>query len=756
MDSEQEASSAEITGDDLLRFAEERTDELSIAGPPVVSAPWRILITDDDEEVHRATTFALRGLTIDGRPLQLLHASSATEAEALLRAERGIAVVMLDVVMETEDAGLRLVSVIRDEIGLKSLRIVLRTGQPGYAPELDVIRRYDINDYRTKSELSQTRLVTTLTAAVRAWEQLETVAAANRGMNAVARSSNTIFRAREMEGFSRLLVERLESLLEESLSVLICVAASEISPQPPDSMSVVLSTGVYASRQGMLIDKGLDAELLRGIRRCAAVRACIFEPGRFFIWLGSGKREAVVVAELARPLRSVEQKLLEVFSASLAVSFENVDLIERLDFYAYHDPLTRLANRTRFLAEVDQDLFAHQGGSRCLAVADIVRFSDVNDALGHQCGDSLLTGVAKRLRATLGATVILARVSGDTFAVFGPENAIDPAGLQAAFQQPFFVHGHSLAVQLRIGLARVADCRGNAAELLRSATLALNRARQSEGGSFSLFSAQLSEDVQTRVSMLHNLRAAIDFKRGLSLHYQPVMDVESDRLWGVEALLRWRNDFGEQVAPRRFIPLAERTGMIHELGLWVLEQALERIAVWSRQFGQNLNVAINVSAVQLRAPDFVARLRCVLEFSDIVPERLVLDLNEAVCRESAEVMLHQLQSLRALGVKLAMDDFGTGTSSLRQLLELPLDMLKLDSGFVADVELSASLRAPAASVLSLARLRGLTAVAEGVETQGQARALREMGYRLMQGFHYAEPMPSEQFEHWLRARMPAD
>ncbi len=754
MVSEQAAQPDTEPMEDLLHFAEEVLPDDSSTDASAVQ-PWRVLITDDDEEVHRATTFALRGLLIDGRPLDLLHASSAIEAEALLRRERNIAVAMLDVVMETEDAGLRLVSTIRDTLGLKTLRIVLRTGQPGYAPELEVIRRYDINDYRTKSELSQTRLITTLTAAVRAWEQLETVAAANRGMNAVARSSNTIFRTHAVPEFARLVVDRLESLLDEKLSALVCMDPNSVAPARQDGMSVVLATGAHAAKHGCQIDKALDAELLRAIRRCAAAHTCLFESGRFLLWLGSASRDAVVVADLARPLREVERRLIEVFAASLAVSFDNVDLIERLDFYAYHDPLTRLANRTRFLAEVDQDLFARQGGSRCLAVADVVRFAEVNDTLGYQCGDTLLAGVAKRLRGALGAAVFVARISGDTFALFGPENAIDHKALRAAFEAPFFVHGHALSVQLRLGLARVADCRGNAAELLRSAMLALNETRRHEGQDFCVFSAALSEDVQTRVSLLHNLRAAIDFKRGLALHYQPVLDVASGKVWGMEALLRWRSDFGEQVAPARFIPLAERTGMIHELGLWVLEQALDRAALWRRQFSLPLNLVGNVSPVQLRIQDFVRQVRRIIEFSDVPPASLVFDMTEALCREAGELSLAQLQGVRDLGVQLALDDFGTGSASMQQLLALPLDQIKIPPGFVAGVAESGAAGAPAASIITLAQGRGLAVIAEGVEQPGQQAALESLGCSLMQGHHLAEPMPAEQFERWLRSRLPA-
>lgn len=739
----------------LLEFAEEAAPRAPADEPQL--APWRILITDDDEEVHRATAFALRGLRIDGRPLELLHAFSAVEAETLLRNTRDVAVAMLDVVMETSDAGLRLVETIRETLGLRSMRIVLRTGQPGYAPELEVIRRYDINDYRTKSELSQTRLVTTLTAAARAYEQLETARATARGMDAVSRSANTMFRLHRSQDFARVVLDRLEEVLGQSIDALVAMEHSSAIPAEP-GLQIVCARGRYAAFTACPTERTLDVELLRAIRRCTAARCSVFEASRFCLWLGSGARDAVVVVDHARPLREIERRLVEMFAASLAVGFENVDLIERLDFFAFFDALTHLPNRTRFITEVDQDLFAHQGGSRCLALADVVRFSEVNDALGHRCGDTLLVAVAKRLRQTLGAAVTLARVSGDTFGLYGPENAVAPAAINKAFEQAFFVHGHALTVQLRLGLVRVGECKGNAVELMRNASLALNQARRAGGGACCVFSAMMSEDVQSRVGMLHSLRAAIDFKRGLSLHYQPFFDAASGGLQGLEVLLRWRNDFGELLPPTRFIPLAERTGMIHELGMWVLEQALERFGIWLRQ-GWQLDLALNVSAVQLRSEDFVARLRKQIEFSDVDPRRLVFDLSEQISCEDPQMLGRQLQALRALGIRFALDDFGKGPGSLSQSSALPVDLLKIDPQFVAGVSESAAGRALPAATAELARLRGLGLLAKGVETAEQAAILREMGCGLMQGFHFARPLPLEQMELWLREyrqRLKAD
>lgn len=710
---------------------------------------WRVLIADDDDEVHQTTRFALRSVVVDGRAFEFLHAKSAFEAISILKSESDIAVAMLDVVMETPDAGLRLVEVIRNELELCNLRIILRTGQPGYAPELDVIRDYDINDYRTKAELSQTRLITSLTSALRAYEQLEQTRLTNLGMRLVARASNEIFKLRSTQAFAKVLTQSLSELFGNVEHAMVCFEQSASASLRDHDLYIESGWGCYQSLQGCAISKVLDAELQRAIRRSIAARTCVFDVARIVMWLGSGSRDAIALIDLSHPSSESERRLIEMLAASLSVGFENVDLLEKLDFYAFFDPLTHLPNRTRFISIVDQDLFARQGVSRCLAILDIVRFSEVNDALGHPCGDSLLIAVAKRLRNSFGASMHLARISADSFGVYGPENAIDPGALNVAFNAPFFIHGHALTIQLRIGLVRVNQCKGNAVELMRNANLALLKARDSGGAAYCEFSVMMSEDVHSRVHLLHNLRAAIDFKRGLSIQYQPLLHAVTREVLGIEALLRWRNDAGEIIPPRRFIPLAERTGMIHELGLWVLEQSLHCLSNLQRRAYPRLSLFVNISVVQLRAEDFIEKVARLIELSDVSPACLVFDLTEAVSLEDQVALAGVLNALKGLGVRLALDDFGAGKASLRQLLDLNTELVKIDPRFIENVCRSERDRELSASILNLARNKGQKLIAEGVESAEQAQALLTMGCELMQGYYFARPMNAKQLETWL-------
>ncbi|MBK9614728.1 MAG: EAL domain-containing protein [Uliginosibacterium sp.] len=745
---------AALVDDENVQFAEECAPGNNVIDG-AQAQPWLILVADDDGEVHRATNFALKGVTIDDRPLRLLHAHSAAEAEAVLRANQHVAVAMLDVVMETPDAGLRLVEVIRSQLGLQNLRIILRTGQPGYAPELEVIRSYDINDYRTKSELTQTRLITTLTAALRAFNQLELISATKRGMDAVSRASNTLLRLHTLSDLAMGLFERMASVTEIKLSGFVCVEHAMSAKGDEAGLNVLYGVGTYASLAGRPVSSVVNADMHRSIRRCIAAQTHVFESDRFLLWFSAQKVDVVAVFEHGEPLAPLIQQLVEMFAVSLGVGFENADLIERLDFFAHFDPLTHLANRTRFVEEVSEELFRHQEQERALAIVDVVRFSDVNESLGFRSGDSLLMLVSKRLRAALNPGVRLARLSGDTFGLFGQMRDLASAEIHQAFQAPFFVHGHALSIQVRVGVVRVSDAKGHVLELLRDANLALSEARRSSGAVTTCFSAALSEDANARINLLHSLRAAIDFHRGISLHFQPILDAFGKALLGIEALLRWRNESGQMVAPAQFIPLAEQTGMINELGQWVLETALARFAVWQRLTGGGVFMSLNLSPVQFRDPQLSERIKCALEDNDIAPQDLVVDLTEAICAEDRSLVLLHLRRLRALGVRVAIDDFGSGGFSLRQLMEFPVDIIKIDRSFVADIVNPEDDISFVRTIGSLAQSRGMKTVAEGVETPVQQRLLAEAGCDAMQGFHLCRPLPADSMDAWLRARASA-
>ncbi|MCS6877364.1 MAG: EAL domain-containing protein [Geminicoccaceae bacterium] len=421
--------------------------------------------------------------------------------------------------------------------------------------------------------------------------------------------------------------------------------------------------------------------------------------------------------------------------------------LERARYLASHDPLTGLANRARFGQSLEERLALNARSDRRLAVflLDLDRFKDVNDTLGHAAGDELLRIAAARLSAELRASDVLARLGGDEFAILVPdlaeaEQALALAGrLLRALAEPFAIEKQTVRAGGSIGIALAPEHGRSAGDLLRNADIALYRAKALGRGQACLFAAPMAEEYRERQRLEADLRAALE--RGeLALHYQPKFDARTGALTSCEALLRWHHPERGSVPPARFVPLAEETGLIHAIGAWVLEEACRQAVAWG-----GLPVAVNLSPVQLRDEELPERVRAVLEATGLPPDRLELEITETALLDEGERAIRTLRALRALGVRIAMDDFGTGHSSLGHLQRLPFDKLKIDRSFVDRLEEDPRRRAIVAAIVDLARAFGMATCAEGVETDGQLDALRRTGCEEVQGYLLARPLPAPEF-----------
>lgn len=738
--------------DDQLAILDDRNDASETKNLP--HKFWRILIVDDDREVHNATLFALQDVLIDGHPLQFLHAYSGAEALVILRSESDLAVVLLDVVMEHGSAGLDLVHTIRHELGLSDLRIILRTGQPGYAPELSVIRDYDINDYKTKSELTRIRLLTTLTTAVRSFDQIRTISAGRRGLALIVDSAADLFSRRGLSGFSEGVLTQLAALLGLAPEGLLCARATQAAaPGEARPLIVVGAAGKF----GQLINRPLnevdDPLIVGNIERCLDQKLNIYSEDCTALYFnGDDDNDAAVFLATRIPLSATDKQLLEVFCVNIAIGLENVNLFSDLKFLAYADPLTRLPNRRGFIDAIDQ----HRARGELdwtVALIDIDHFSETNDALGHQNGDILLLAVARRLQSALGPGQTLARIGGDVFGLLAPNRHLDPAALLAIFSEPIAVNDYLLPIHATIGLTRLADEAGSGLELLKTTNIALNRAKKDQRGRWQYYTHDMTEATRLRLDLTHQLRIAIAEKRGLEVHYQPQIDLLDNRVIGAEALVRWTTDDGRRIPPDQFIPLAESSGLIVELGEWVFRTALSQLMAWDASGLPPLRMAVNVSPTQFRDPRFASQIKEIIEEVHVPARRIELEITEGVAMFDPETVIATLTGLRALGVEIAVDDFGTGFSSLSYLHRLPINRLKIDRSFVHDMESSGNGGATIADmVVKLGQSLGLSVIAEGAETEYQVEILRSIGCELAQGYLYSRPVDAETFGKWLAQR----
>jgi diguanylate cyclase (GGDEF)-like protein/PAS domain S-box-containing protein len=430
------------------------------------------------------------------------------------------------------------------------------------------------------------------------------------------------------------------------------------------------------------------------------------------------------------------------------------ELEKQLQHQAFHDSLTGLANRALFRDRVAHALArqARSHGAVSVLFSDLDDFKTVNDSLGHEAGDQLLVAVAERLRAVMRPEDTTARFGGDEFAILLEETDRDGTRRAAerileALRSPFEFHGRQVIMRASIGAAITSDASIEPDDLLRQADLAMYTAKTSGKGRFAFYESHMHEAAVTRMELKGDLEQAIA-NQDFELHYQPIVDLRSGQVTGVEALVRWRHAERGLVLPVEFIPIAEETGLIVPLGRWVIGEACRQLAAWSaagRLAGPGLgrlSMWVNVSARELQEPEFVQTVADALQSSGIRPECLTLEITESGLMADLDQSTATLHRLRALGARLAIDDFGTGYSSLSYLERLPVEVLKIDRSFTAAIGHGRDVPVLVRSIVKLGQTLHMEVLAEGIETAEQLTRLRAIDCRLGQGFHFSPALPA--------------
>jgi diguanylate cyclase (GGDEF)-like protein/PAS domain S-box-containing protein len=429
-----------------------------------------------------------------------------------------------------------------------------------------------------------------------------------------------------------------------------------------------------------------------------------------------------------------------------------------LDQLAHFDTLTGLPNRALLNARLEHALEKSRRHGDCVAVLfiDLDDFKKINDSLGHAAGDELLVAAAQRLKKRVRDEDTLARLGGDDFVVLveALEQTHDAARIARDISEllaaPFRLStGHELYLQASIGISVVPDDGECAADLLRGADTALYRAK-ADGGGIAFCTGDMSTQARCDLELEGALRQAL-FNDEFHLAFQPKVDMQTGRISGAEALLRWNRPGHGAVSPASFIPLAERTGLIAPIGRWVIAAACRQMRDWLNEGLPPVAIAVNVSARQFRSDDLRANIVGALRQYDIPPHALELELTESMLVERPEEATDSLRQLKEIGVRLSLDDFGTGFSSLAYLIRFPIDTLKIDRSFVGNMEVERTAMVVVNSIIELARRIGLHVVAEGVETAGQFVYLQARGCNEMQGYFFSKPLPAAEFAELFRS-----
>jgi diguanylate cyclase (GGDEF)-like protein len=452
-----------------------------------------------------------------------------------------------------------------------------------------------------------------------------------------------------------------------------------------------------------------------------------------------------------------------------------VESERRLHRMAYFDSLTELPNR-QFFKEHLQHMIAlakRQKLRQGVLFLDLDGFKRINDTLGHHLGDLVLQATGERLRNSIRASdtlirtgmaddgLSIARLGGDEFTVLlsaierNEDAATVAERIRVNLTQPFIFGDHQLYTTTSIGIAIYPDNGDTAEELLKNADLAMYYAKRGGGNMYQYFTAKMSEIALRRLNLENRLRKSIEHGE-LELHYQPQLDVATGKFCGLEALIRWNCQELGRLSPAEFIPLAEETGLIVGIGEWVLREACQQAKYWRDQGIPLSRMAVNVSAIQFLHKGFSSLVTTILAETGLEPEVLELELTESVLINEEDIVLSVLKSLKQIGVKLAIDDFGTGYSSLSRLKNFPIDRLKIDQGFVRNIEQYSDNAAIVVAVIAMAEGMDMKVIAEGVETDGQLAFLKNKRCNEVQGYFLSKPLPTAQVEAFLMKRLFGD
>lgn len=435
------------------------------------------------------------------------------------------------------------------------------------------------------------------------------------------------------------------------------------------------------------------------------------------------------------------------------------DAAERLTQLAQYDDLTGLPNRSLFRERLDRALARSRRNNTMIALMflDLDRFKAVNDTLGHDVGDNLLNAVGKRLRRCLREVDTVARWGGDEFTVI-LEDVAQIKGVSVVAQRlidaltPSFELGeHELFATTSIGIAVYPSCGKDAETLTKNADTAMYRAKAQGRNNYQFYIDEMNARANERLHMENKLRRALEREEFL-LHYQPIIELGSDRVIGAEALLRWQNA-GELISPADFIPLLEETGLIVPVGEWVLHAACTQNQAWRKCGLPSLRMSVNLSARQFQGHNLARMVEHTLEETGLDPRMLVLEITEGIVMEDSQYSSDALAEAGAMGIGIAMDDFGTGYSSLSYLKRFPIDVLKIDRSFIRDITDDPDDAAIVEAIIAMAQRLRLRVVAEGVETQSQLDFLASHGCHAVQGFLLGRPMPAETFAAWFEERL---
>ncbi|MBB4121875.1 EAL domain-containing protein [Martelella radicis] len=701
----------------------------------VSARPWKILVVDDNPDVHAATEYALKGVVIFGRPLETVCAHSASEAIAKVGEHDDIAVSMIDVVMEADDAGLSLVKALRD-MGFSDMRVVLRTGYPGYAPELSVVTDYEIDGYHTKDELSRTRLISLLTTSIRAYDGIRAMSRSREGLELIVKSARQLFRRSNLEMFAEGVLIQIAALIGVEPNGLVCARDRKTG-----AMRVVAGIGRFSSL-GLKPLPDVGDEMKALFANAQESEDPVFAENYLGLYVDNGDDGHLFAAlETDRPVGHPELDLLRLFSSNIAVGFRNLTLIEALDRLAFRDAFLDLPNLNSF----EHALGAALDGSRVgyIVKVYVCDYQNMVASFGSPVANKVMQEAYARLSHLCQGKCTIALIAEGAFGIVDPECQLSTRSLSRVLDQVYLIDGIELAPRPTSVMIPMDDLPEDRSRAISVATAALIHIRSVEDGAHVVYGKAERRAWERRNMLQDALKASVETGRGFSLMLQPKVELESGRMYGAEALLRWTLD-EEAISPAEFIPIAERTGMTRALTAFVLRQVADWSQLYANADGTPLPIAVNLSMADLNVPGFAMWLCRRVDALGLDRHMLEFEVTEAIAMHG-RIAIRQVELLFRRGFRISLDDFGTGYSSFGHLNALPISTVKVDRSFVRDLTGETAGRSLCSVIIAMAEKLGVECIAEGIETEEQRQALLKTGCGRGQGFLFGRPMSMDRF-----------
>ncbi|UXD87821.1 EAL domain-containing response regulator [Thalassolituus hydrocarboniclasticus] len=727
------------------------SDDESNISPQQAHVRWKILSVEDDPVYQASLLHGLSGLQFRGQDVEVLTASSAVQAAEILAEHDDIAVMLLDVVMEQDDAGLRLVSSVREVLGNSSIRIVLLTGQPGVAPETDVMRQYDIDEYWNKADLNREKLHSVVGSHLRTWHYMMELSRAQRGLQLILDASRNLHSQQELGALTQAVLTNISLIIGAGVGGIVCMG--QFRERSLEAAQVIASSGHYSNMPDIAVSDLEPAGRLETLRTASSSQSHQFRNDHSVLYFETHAidgAEYLVLIDGLFDLTEAHINLLRVFSENIRSGFANVALLNRVSRLAYFDDFLGIRNRNGLLRELGT-LNEKERREGVLLLARIKNFQDAMVTFGESYCESLLQAAAAALQQQLPGCSCFATCSTDSFAmIFNHSTQPDEARLLQVCEQVLMLSGVQHHIQLifcKLELNLLED--SSPQEILHLAEITL-----SVGSGYNLnligYTPGYREKITSSHLLLLELQQALQ-NNELFIMLQPKVELLSQKPVGFEALVRWQKRDGNFIPPDVFIPLAETSGLIGSLDLHVLRSTFSAVQQL-KAAGFDLPVSFNATVSDLKNRDYIQEIFNAIEGGQVNPQLLEIEVTESQAMADYRHFDKILRQFMDAGMGVSIDDFGTGYSSLSHITRLAATTLKIDRSFINGIENSEEDRHAVEMVAKIGQRFGYHIVAEGVETEAQNQWLQEVGCRIGQGYFFARPMTIDDAIAWLKSR----